>query len=210
MKKILAAMLSGILALSALSGCGTYTTDETSSSASTSNTDSSASGESEETTSGEGTTFTFIGGNPVTLNPILSQSTDDGNTFYLLQSGLFRYYRDEVYNEICDEYTVSDDGLVYSFHLREANWSDGTPITAEQFAYSIQCALNPDMGSPSASTYENVVGAMAYNSGEGSWDDVGVKVIDDQNLEITLETPDDIFILTLATSSLYPLQQDFV
>ena len=87
MKKILAAMLSGILALSALSGCGTYTTDETSSSASTSNTDSSASGESEETTSGEGTTFTFIGGNPVTLNPILSQSTDDGNTFYLLQSG---------------------------------------------------------------------------------------------------------------------------
>ena len=210
MKKILAAMLSGILALSALSGCGTYTTDETSSSASTSNTDSSASGESEETTSGEGTTFTFIGGNPVTLNPILSQSTDDGNTFYLLQSGLFRYYRDEVYNEICDEYTVSDDGLVYSFHLREANWSDGTPITAEQFAYSIQCALNPDMRSPSASTYENVVGAMAYNSGEGSWDDVGVKVIDDQNLEITLETPDDIFILTLATSSLYPLQQDFV
>lgn len=210
MKKILAAMLSGILALSALSGCGTYTTDETSSSASTSNTDSSASGESEETTSGEDTTFTFIGGNPVTLNPILSQSTDDGNTFYLLQSGLFRYYRDEVYNEICDEYTVSDDGLVYSFHLREANWSDGTPITAEQFAYSIQCALNPDMGSPSASTYENVVGAMAYNSGEGSWDDVGVKVIDDQNLEITLETPDDIFILTLATSSLYPLQQDFV
>ena len=210
MKKILAAMLSGILALSALSGCGTYTTDETSSSASTSNTDSSASGESEKTTSGEGTTFTFIGGNPVTLNPILSQSTDDGNTFYLLQSGLFRYYRDEVYNEICDEYTVSDDGLVYSFHLREANWSDGTPITAEQFAYSIQCALNPDMGSPSASTYENVVGAMAYNSGEGSWDDVGVKVIDDQNLEITLETPDDIFILTLATSSLYPLQQDFV
>lgn len=210
MKKILAAMLSGILALSALSGCGTYTTDETSSSASTSNTDSSASGESEETTSGEGTTFTFIGGNPVTLNPILSQSTDDGNTFYLLQSGLFRYYRDEVYNEICDEYTVSDDGLVHSFHLREANWSDGTPITAEQFAYSIQCALNPDMGSPSASTYENVVGAMAYNSGEGSWDDVGVKVIDDQNLEITLETPDDIFILTLATSSLYPLQQDFV
>ena len=210
MKKILAAMLSGILALSALSGCGTYTTDETSSSASTSNTDSSASGESEETTSGEGTTFTFIGGNPVTLNPILSQSTDDGNTFYLLQSGLFRYYRDEVYNEICDEYTVSDDGLVYSFHLREANWSDGTPITAEQFAYSIQCALNPDTGSPSASTYENVVGAMAYNSGEGSWDDVGVKVIDDQNLEITLETPDDIFILTLATSSLYPLQQDFV
>ncbi len=211
MKKILAAMLSGILALSALSGCGTYTTDETSSSAST---DSSASANSSDTagktTSGEGTTFTFIGGNPVTLNPILSQSTDDGNTFYLLQSGLFRYYRDEVYNEICDEYTVSDDGLVYNFHLREANWSDGTPITAEQFAYSIQCMLNPNMGSPSASTYENIVGAVAYNTGEGSWEDVGVKVIDDQNLEITLIKPDDIFILTLATSGVYPLQQDFV
>ena len=214
MKKILAALLSGILTVSALSGCGTYTTDEStagsdSTAASESTASEDASGES-QTTSGDGSTFTFIGGNPVTLNPILSQSTDDGNTFYLLQSGLFRYYRDEVYNEICDEYTVSDDGLVYNFHLREANWSDGTPITAEQFAYSIQCALNPEMASPSASTYENVVGAMAYNSGEGSWDDVGVKVIDDQNLEITLETPDDIFILTLATSGLYPLQQDFV
>lgn len=214
MKKILAALLSGILTVSALSGCGTYTTDEStagsdSTAASESTASEDASGES-QTTSGDGSTFTFIGGNPVTLNPILSQSTDDGNTFYLLQSGLFRYYRDEVYNEICDEYTVSDDGLVYNFHLREANWSDGTPITAEQFAYSIQCALNPEMGSPSASTYENVVGAMAYNSGEGSWDDVGVKVIDDQNLEITLETPDDIFILALATSGLYPLQQDFV
>ena len=215
MKKILAALLSGILTVSALSGCGTYTTDETSTSTGSSDSSTSAdssatSGESEGTTSGEGSTFTFIGGNPVTLNPILSQSTDDGNTFYLLQSGLFRYYRDEVYNEICDEYTVSDDGLVYSFHLRDANWSDGTPITAEQFAYAIQCALNPEMASPSASTYENVVGAMAYNSGEGRWDDVGVKVIDDHNLEITLETPDDIFILTLATSNLYPLQQDFV
>ena len=214
MKKILAALLSGILTVSALSGCGTYTTDEStagsdSTAASESTASEDASGES-QTTSGDGSTFTFIGGNPVTLNPILSQSTDDGNTFYLLQSGLFRYYRDEVYNEICDEYTVSDDGLVYNFHLREANWSDGTPITAEQFAYSIQCALNPEMASPSASTYENVVGAMAYNSGEGSWDDVGVKVIDDQNLEITLETPDDIFILTLATSGLYPLRQDFV
>lgn len=214
MKKILAALLSGILTVSALSGCGTYTTDEStagsdSTAASESTASEDASGES-QTTSGDGSTFTFIGGNPVTLNPILSQSTDDGNTFYLLQSGLFRYYRGEVYNEICDEYTVSDDGLVYNFHLREANWSDGTPITAEQFAYSIQCALNPEMGSPSASTYENVVGAMAYNSGEGSWDDVGVKVIDDQNLEITLETPDDIFILALATSGLYPLQQDFV
>ncbi len=214
MKKILAALLSGVLTVTALSGCGTYTTDEPAAgSESTSTAESTASegasGESPDT-SGEGSTFTFAGGNPVTLNPILSQSTDDGNTFYLLQSGLFRYYRNEVYNEICDEYTVSDDGLVYNFHLRKANWSDGTPITAEQFAYSIQCALNPEMGSPSASTYENVAGAMAYNSGEGSWDDVGVEVIDDQNLEVTLETPDDIFILTLATSGLYPLQQDFV
>ena len=90
MKKILAALLSGILTVSALSGCGTYTTDETSTSTGSSDSSTSAdssatSGESEGTTSGEGSTFTFIGGNPVTLNPILSQSTDDGNTFYLLQ-----------------------------------------------------------------------------------------------------------------------------
>ena len=146
MKKILAAMLSGAVVLAALGGCGTYTDDGTSSSGSSGSAETSSAesgtGESTDTsadTSADPMTFTFIGGQPVTLNPILSQSSDDGNSFYLLQSSLFRYTADGVQNEICETYDVSDDGLTYTFHLRDANWSDGEPITAEHFAYALYC-----------------------------------------------------------------------
>ncbi len=82
MKKILAAMLSGAVVLAALGGCGTYTDDGTSSSGSSSSAETSSAesgtGESTDTsadTSADPMTFTFIGGQPVTLNPILSQSS---------------------------------------------------------------------------------------------------------------------------------------
>ena len=217
MKKILAAMLSGAVVLAALGGCGTYTDDGTSSSGSSSSAETSSAesgtGESTDTsadTSADPMTFTFIGGQPVTLNPILSQSTDDGNSFYLLQSSLFRYTADGVQNEICETYDVSDDGLTYTFHLRDANWSDGEPITAEHFAYALYCYTSPDMGCPQASGYYDIAGAEAFNTGSGSWEDVGVKAIDDKTLEITLTEPNDDYILQLATSAPTPLRQDFV
>ena len=217
MKKILAAMLSGAVVLAALGGCGTYTDDGTSSSGSSSSAETSSAesgtGESTDTsadTSAAPMTFTFIGGQPVTLNPILSQSTDDGNSFYLLQSSLFRYTADGVQNEICETYDVSDDGLTYTFHLRDANWSDGEPITAEHFAYALYCYTSPDMGCPQASGYYDIAGAEAFNTGSGSWEDVGVKAIDDKTLEITLTEPNDDYILQLATSAPTPLRQDFV
>ncbi len=217
MKKILAAMLSGAVVVAALGGCGTYTDDGTGSSSSSSTGSSSSesagastseTGESDAGT--DNTSFTFIGGHPVTLNPILSQSTDDGNSFYLLESSLFRYTQEGVQNELCESYDVSDDGLTYTFHLRDANWSDGEPITADQFAYAIYCYTSPDMGCPGASTYYDIAGAEAFNTGSGSWDDVGVKAVDDSTLTITLTEPNDDFILSLATSAPTPLRQDFV
>ena len=217
MKKILAAMLSGAVVLAALGGCGTYTDDGTSSSGSSSSAETSSAesgtGESTDTsadTSADPMTFTFIGGQPVTLNPILSQSSDDGNSFYLLQSSLFRYTADGVQNEICETYDVSDDGLTYTFHLRDANWSDGEPITAEHFAYALYCYTSPDMGCPQASGYYDIAGAEAFNTGSGSWEDFGVKAVDDKTLEITLTEPNDDYILQLATSAPTPLRQDFV
>ena len=216
MKKILAAMLSGVMALSVLGGCGTYTDTESAPSSSTpasssESGDSSAASDAEEPSeSAEPMTFTFIGGHPVTLNPILSQSTDDGNSFYLLESSLFRYTREGVENEICETYDVSDDGLTYTFHLRDANWSDGEPITAEHFAYALYCYTSPDMGCPGASGYYDIAGAEAFNTGAGTWEDVGVKAVDDKTLEITLTEPNEDYILQLATNAPTPLRQDFV
>jgi oligopeptide transport system substrate-binding protein len=89
-------------------------------------------------------------------------------------------------------YEVSPDGLVYTFHLRpDGKFSDGTPVTAQQFEYSWKRILDPNLAAEYASFFVDagIVGADAYNSGKGTADQVGVKALDDLTLEIRLEHP---------------------
>jgi len=89
-------------------------------------------------------------------------------------------------------YEVSPDGLVYTFHLRpDGKFSDGTPVTAQQFEYSWKRILDPTLAAEYASFFVDagIVGADAYNSGKGTADQVGVKALDDLTLEIRLEHP---------------------
>ena len=72
----------------------------------------------------------------VTLNPIMSQSSNDVNVFYLTQIQLVRYYGDEVQCDAAETYDVNDDCTVYTFHLRDGlKWSDGVDLTAKDFEY---------------------------------------------------------------------------
>lgn len=85
----------------------------------------------------------------VTLNPIMSQSSNDVNVFYLTQIQLVRYYGDEVQCDAAETYDVNDDCTVYTFHLRDGlKWSDGVDLTAKDFEYAAYCLLAPEMGRP--------------------------------------------------------------
>lgn len=88
-------------------------------------------------------------------------------------------------------YEVSEDGLVYTFHLRpEARWSDGEPVTASDFAYSYLRTLSPKTASKAAGLLWKLKNGQAYN--QGRLDDsslVGVKVVEPHKLELTLENP---------------------
>ena len=207
MKKRLALLLAGTMLLGALAGCSTYQDSGTSASPSPS---SSASGDSDAT--GISDDFTMAYNGVVTLNPIMSQSSNDFNVFYLTQIQLVRCYGDELQYDAAESYDVSDDCTVYTFHLRDGlKWSDGEPLTAHDFEYGAYCLLNPDMGSPAAYSWFAIKNASAYNSREVTdWADVGVKALDDQTLEITLEYPLNTFDRTIAVRGLYPLRQDFV
>ena len=212
-KRWLTSVVAAAMAMGTLASCGTYsdgtTLSDSSETASTSA--SETSGESSEAASSGGDSFTFIATQPNTLNMIQSQSNLDNYCFYLTQEMLFRHY-DGVYEpEVVDTWEVDETGTVYTYHLKETNWSDGTPITADDFAYYLLAQLDPNMGSANASTLITTYGfvnAEAYYNGECDVSEVGIQALDDYTLQLTLEEPKADFDGTNIT--VYPLDADFV
>lgn len=72
---------------------------------------------------------------------------NSGEILFHTAEGLLRNLEGEIVPGIAETYDVSEDGLTYTFHLRDAKWEDGEPITAEQFVYSFQRLLAPQHGS---------------------------------------------------------------
>lgn len=108
-------------------------------------------------------------------------------------------------------YTISDDGLVYTFTIRDdAVWSDGTPVTAGDFEYAFKRLLDPEMAADYAYLQYLIAGAEAYNSGEGAADDVGIRVIDDKTIEFTLAAPAPFFLDALTHYTAYPVPRHLV
>ncbi|MCI8538463.1 MAG: peptide ABC transporter substrate-binding protein [Oscillospiraceae bacterium] len=210
-KRALALFLACGMLLGLLAGCGTYQDSGTPSSPANSPNNTAGSGEPDSTAT-VSSDFTMAYNGIVTLNPIMSQSSNDVNVFYLTQIQLVRYYGDQVQMDAAERFDTNDDYTVYTFHLRDGlTWSDGQPITAADFEYAAYCLLNPDMGSPAAYSWFAIKNSSAYNSGEVTdWADVGVKALDDKTIEFTLERPLSTFEKTIAVKGLYPLRQDFV
>lgn len=212
-KRWLTSVVAAAMAMGTLASCGTYsdgtTLSDSSETASTSALETS--GESSEAASSGGDSFTFIATQPKTLNMIQSQSNLDNYCFYLTQEMLFRPY-DGVYEaEVVDTWEVDETGTVYTYHLKETNWSDGTPITADDFAYYLLAQLDPNMGSANASTLITTYGfvnAEAYYTGECDVSEEGIQALDDYTLQLTLEEPKADFDGTNIT--VYPLDADFV
>lgn len=127
--------------------------------------------------------------------------------------GLYRDVADENGDEFilagAESVDISDDGTVYTYHLREdAKWSDGVPVTAHDYEYGWKRLLNPDYAYDYASFIYNVVGAEEYNSGEGSADDVMAVAVDDYTFEVTLKVADPTFESKLVATPLYPTRED--
>ncbi len=111
---------------------------------------------------------------------------------------------------IAESWEISDDGMKVTFHLRDAKWSDGSPITAHDFEFGLKRLLDPETATPYAFQGYIVKGALAYNEGKGSRDDVGVKAIDDKTLEYTLEYSAPYFIPMVYNMQYYPVKEEFV
>ena len=116
--------------------------------------------------------------------------------------------------DLAEDYTVSDDGLVYTFTIRDdAVWSNGDPVTADDFVYAWKRLIDPDTGSDYNWLLEtmNVVGASAYDPSSGlTVDDLGAKALDEKTFEVTLTKPTGYFLSLLVFPSTFPLNQKFV
>ncbi|MDD5850738.1 MAG: peptide ABC transporter substrate-binding protein [Galactobacillus timonensis] len=193
------------LAAAMLAGCG----DGGSSSGATS-TDGAASGGS---ASGDASTVTVA--IDADLNTMDYEIATDGNSFImqsLVMSGLTELAADgSPLPELAESWDVSDDGLVYTFHLADAKWSNGDPVTASDFVYAWQRLDNPDTASEYAFILDTVhiANAAAVNAGEADPSELGVKAVDDKTLEVTLTLPCDFFLSLLAFPSFFPLNQKF-
>ena len=100
------------------------------------------------------------------------------------------------------------DFKVWTFHLRkDAKWSDGTPVTAQDFVYSWQRLANPNTASPYASylQYGHIVNIDDIIAGKNPITDLGVKALDDHTFEVTLSEPVPYFYKLLVHSSVSPV-----
>ncbi|HSG64026.1 MAG TPA: peptide ABC transporter substrate-binding protein, partial [Gammaproteobacteria bacterium] len=94
---------------------------------------------------------------------------------------------------------ISDDGLVYTFHLRpEARWSNGDPVTADDWVYSLRRSIDPQTLSRYTFILSPIRNADAISAGDLPPTELGVRKIDDYTLEITLESPTPYFLGLLA------------
>ena len=114
---------------------------------------------------------------------------------------------------IAESWDVSEDGTVYTFHLREdANWSNGEPVTADDFVFAWQRAVDPALASEynyMLSDIGQVKNAAAIIAGEMDKSELGVKAIDSKTLEVTLEVPVSYFLSLMYFPTFYPVNQAF-
>ena len=214
-RKILAMVMALALLCATFTACGD--TSGTSSSAGTSSTasetgDSSAAEEGETATGGSGGTLNMRNTmEPTSLNTLLATYAYDFTPINAMIECLYRDDENDVPQPAgAETVDISDDKLVYTFHLREdATWSNGDPVVATDYEFAWQQALNPKVASDYAYMLYFIHNAQPYFNGEVEWSEVGVKVIDEYTLEVTLDNPLPYATDLFAFPTLAPINQKF-
>ena len=214
-RKILAMVMALALLCATFAACGD--TSGTSSSAGTSSTasdsgDSSAAEEGETTTGATGGELNLRNTmEPTSLNTLLATYAYDFTPINAMIECLYRDDENDVPQPAgAETVDISDDKLVYTFHLREdATWSNGDPVVATDYEFAWQQALNPEVASDYAYMLYFIHNAEPYFNGEVEWSEVGVKVIDDYTLEVTLDNPLPYATDLFAFPTLAPINQKF-
>ncbi|HAG45137.1 MAG TPA: peptide ABC transporter substrate-binding protein [Clostridium sp.] len=207
-KRILAALLTVSLAASiALVGCGKKEDEK------------SAEGNNNETSEvkmdKEQYLNVLLQAEPKSLDPSKSSDRYSSEVLTNVMESLTRIQTNEEGKDVitpgmAEKWEVSEDNLTWTFHLRDAKWSDGQPVTAEQFVYGITRTLDPKTASDYAFLLYPIKNAVAYNADKAKVEDVGVKAVDEKTLEFTLERPCSYFLDLTYFKVMEPQRKDII
>jgi oligopeptide transport system substrate-binding protein len=150
---------------------------------------------------------------PPTLDTQLATDTTSHFIIHQIVEGLFEYRGDgSIEPAGATDFTVSEDGLVYTINLRpEAVWADGVPVVAQHYVDGVIRLLEPETAAEYAWLMYDVEGAEAFNTGET--DDpatVGVRAVDDLTFEVKLAAPTPYFETVLPFSTFEPVRLDVI
>ena len=165
--------------------------------------------ESDSNTGGEKVLFLNNGNEPTSFDPSIGFDSVSWDPLNNLMEGLVRLDANlEPKEAMAEKIDISDDGLTYTFTLRDAQWTNGDPVTAGDFVYGWLHMLNPETASYSAFLATSYIeGAQAYNEGSGDAAGVAIKAIDDKTFEVKLISPFDGFLSMITLPTFFPVNE---
>lgn len=146
---------------------------------------------------------------PETLDQHKTSTVAEAHILRDLYEGLVVYdAKAEIIPGVAESWKMSDDGLTYTFTLRQnAKWSNGDPVTAEDFAFSLRRIMSPETAAKYANVLFPIKNAEKVSKGEAKPEELGVKAADERTLEITLENPTAYFLELLTHQTGLPVHK---
>ncbi len=211
MKKLLALLLAGLMAVS-VAGCAS--TPATSSGDTTTNSTTSESETAQKSnyagTSDPDMVTVDMRAEPPDLNPTTTSDVASADILRMTTAGLFKLdANDQPVPDLAESYTVSDDGKTYTIKLRkDAKWNNGDPVTAKDFIYSWTISMTKETASVYGFIlYNNIENGDKFYAGECDASELGCKAVDDYTLEVTFNTPLTYALNLFAFQSYLPVNQ---
>ncbi len=207
--KLIALILAATMAI-ATSGCGFTGTTSGNATSGTSQSATQSTGEAKTTSD----TITVYDTNEI--RTLVQWDASDTNSFTILNNVSEGLYRLNAKNEpepaLAASYKVSDDKLTYTFTLRDnLKWSNGTALTAKDFAYSWLKQMSTDATNGYAFIMTDyIVNGAEYLDGKAKVADVGIKAVDDKTLEVKLKQPTPYFVRLTVLPMFFPLNEEYI
>lgn len=155
----------------------------------------------------EGAYFTAIGSEPNVVDVVRFIGIADRNVFYNVLEPLTRISGGVVVPAGAESWEVSEDGLVYTFHLRENHWSDGKKVTSYDYANALYRQAEPGNAFAFASDIFCLKGFEEVFKGEAESSELGIETPDEDTLVLYLDEPSPAL---LSTFDFYPEREDYV